>query len=420
MAVMGLLLFALLNHILSLKANGVWIIFQSTFLLVDTFRSGFLSTAFVKFYAGKTADEAKQVAGSAWFIAICITAFFLVLNIPGYYLAQHIADEGLSLFFKWFGLAFLAGLPYLMAVCITQAEERFDRLLLLRVVNQILFIGGILVCYFRVDMGIEHIVFAYVLSFALTSVFAMFMGWTNLSALKFRNHKATAALFNFGKYSVGTILSVNLFRTIDIFVINTFLSASVVAVYNLGLRLMEVIEIPLRSLVSSGMPMMVAAFNREDKKGVIAVMRQFIGMLTIAMVPILFGVILFADLPIALLGGGKYMHTEAANVLRIFMCVALFFPADRFISLTLDVIHKPQVNFYKILIMLVVNLVAAVLGAYFLQNIYGVVLASFFPVVVAIIIGYRALQQYFRFGFFQMYISGYKDLKTQLAQWRKR
>jgi O-antigen/teichoic acid export membrane protein len=420
MAVMGLVIFAVLNRVLSLDANGIWIVFQSTFLLVDTFRSGFLSTAFVKFYAGKDEERALEVAGSAWYIAIGITLVFLLLNIPGYLFAHHLQDAGFSLFVKWFGVTFLASLPYLMATCILQAEERFDRLLSLRLVNQFSFVAGIIIIYFLGDINIEKIVYAYIASFLISSIFALLKGWTRVKSIYKKNANDIKDLYHFGKYSVGTILSANLFRTIDIYVINLMLTPSAVAIYNLGLKLMEVIEIPLRSLVSSGMPMMVAAFNKGKKVEVIGVMRKFVGMLTLAMIPILLGVILLADLPIAVIGGGKFMNTEAANVLRIFMVIALLYPADRFMALTLDVIHQPKVNFYKILVMLVVNLIADVIGVYVFGNIYGIVVASFFPVLAAIIIAHTALQKYFRFSFWHMYLSGYKDLKLQIVNFRNK
>lgn len=419
-AATGLVIFAVLNRVLSLEANGIWIVFQSTYLLADTFRSGFLSTAFITFYVGRKPEEALKVVGSAWYIGSCITLFFLLLSIPGYFLSQHIHDVGFSLFTKWFGVAFLTSLPYLMATCILQAEERFDRLLILRLINQFFFIAGILAFYFFDDMRIEHVVYAYIGSLLISSSYVLLSGWSKLGSIRHQTKENIKELYHFGKYSVGTILSTNLFRTIDIYVINLFLAPSAVAIYNLGLRLIEVIEIPMRSLIASGMPMMVTAFNEGNGRKVIGIMSRFITLLSIAMVPIILGVVVLADIPIALIGGGKFVGTEAANVLRGFIVIALLYPTDRFMALTLDVIRQAKMNFYKILVMLVVNLVADVVAVYYFGNIYGIVVAAIFPVLVAIVMGYAALQRYHKFGFLHVSINGWKELKQTIADFRRK
>lgn len=419
-SVIGLVIFAILNRVLSLEANGVWIVFLSTYLLLDTFRSGFLSTAFVTFYVGKSPKEALQVAGSAWYIGVCITLFFLVLSIPSYFLSGYIKDVGFSLFAKWFGVTFLASLPYLMATCILQSEERFDRLLVLRLINQMAFITGILLSYFLLEIHIEHVIYAYIASLFISSVYVLIRGWAKYKSIHHKTSHNIKELYHFGKYSVGTILSTNLFRTIDIYVINLFLMPSAVAIYNLGLRLIEVIEIPMRSLVASGMPMMVAAFNAGNRKKVIDIMSRFIALLTLAMVPVILGVVVLADIPIALIGGGKYVGTEASNVLRGFIIIALLYPTDRFMALTLDVIRQAKINFYKILVMLLVNLIADVVAVYYFGNIYGIVVAAFFPVLVAVIMGYVALQKYDKFGFLYLYTNGWAHLKQTIKDFKNR
>lgn len=419
-SIIGLVIFAILNRVLSLEANGVWIVFQSTYLLADTFRSGFLSTAFITFYVGKKPEEALKVAGSAWYIGLCITLFFLALSIPGYFLSQHIRDVGFSLFTKWFGVAFLTSLPYLMATCFLQAEERFDRLLVLRLVNQVFFVTGILAFYFLGEIQIEHVVYAYIGSLLISSSYVLLSGWSKFNSIRYKTKENIRELYHFGKYTVGTILSTNLFRTIDIYVINLFLAPSAVAIYNLGLRLIEVIEIPMRSLVASGMPMMVTAFNEDNRKKVIDIMSRFITLLTAAMLPVIIVVVLFADIPVALIGGGKFVDTEAANVLRGFIIIALLYPTDRFMALALDAIRQAKMNFYKILVMLVVNLVVDVAAVYYFGSIYGIVVAAFFTVLVAIIMGYVALQKYYRFGFLKLFIRGWFNLKQLAIEFRNK
>ncbi|MES2332691.1 MAG: oligosaccharide flippase family protein [Bacteroidota bacterium] len=421
MSLFGLVLIALLYRSLSVPELGMWIFFQSTVLLIDTFRSGFLTTAFIKFYAGTEETRAKEIMGSAWFIAIAITGIFLVLNIPAFLLVNVVHDPGLLLFLKWFGLTFICTLPSFMASCKVQAEQRFDRLLYIRFVSQMLFIGSILLLIVTKKNNLQNIIYANLAASLITSFFTILRGYSGIASFGNRTKQGIKELFNFGKYSVGTTLSANLFRTSDTFIINFLLGPAALAIYNLGQRLMEVIEIPLRSFAATAMPSLSAAYNQDKRDEVIYILKKYAGMLTVALVPVCILCLFFADIPINLIGGGKYAGTEAANVFRLFMTFALLFPADRFLALTLDVIHQPRINFIKVLVMLAANIGGDFAGIAVFGNIYGVAITTVIPTLIGVLVGYYALRRYIAFSFWDMYRVGYNEIKELIQQqFRKR
>jgi len=114
------------------------------------------------------------------------------------------------------------------------------------------------------------------------------------------------------------------------------------AIYNLPQRLLEIIEIPMRSFMATAMPEMSVAANKEDMVSVATIMKKYAGLLTMALIPIAVVGILTSDIVVGLIGGGKYVHSEAANVFRIFLLFSVLNPLDRFMGITLDIIHKPQ------------------------------------------------------------------------------
>ena len=59
MAILGMLTIAILYRGLSVKDIGIYIFFLTILNLVDTLRSGFLTTAFIKFYSGTNEDRAS-------------------------------------------------------------------------------------------------------------------------------------------------------------------------------------------------------------------------------------------------------------------------------------------------------------------------------------------------------------------------
>ncbi|MDB5111755.1 MAG: oligosaccharide flippase family protein [Mucilaginibacter sp.] len=412
----GLITMTLIYRSLSKSDAGTWVFFQSILLLIDTFRSGFLTTAFIKFYAGATKERTAEVAGSAWFLGIAVTGILSLISIFSFFFLNNIHDEGLVLFFKWSGLYYAFSLPWFLATCVIQGEQQFDKLLYVRLSNQGSFIVFIILLIIIGKINLPNVLFAYLTSNLITSIYVLLKGWTRITALKQRTTNSIKEMYNFGKYSVGTALSANMFSTSDTFIINFMLGKPALAIYNLGQTLMQLVEIPLRSFAVTAMPELAAAYNQNNRHGVIQIMKKYAGMLSVWLIPAALIGCALADLPIYIIGGGKYAGTEAANVFRLFLTFAIIFPPDRFFALTLDVIHQPKINFYKVLVMLTVNIGSDFLGVYITHNVYGIAFATILPILTGTIIGYWALNKYSNFSFWNIFKVGYLETIALLRQ----
>ncbi|QRQ99573.1 lipopolysaccharide biosynthesis protein [Dyadobacter sandarakinus] len=409
MSVLGMLNMIILYRALPVASIGMWVFFLSILLLVDTFRSGFLTTAFIKFYAGATEERKAEVTGSAWFIGGAITGILVLLNIPAFLFSSYFTNPSMVLFVEWFGIIYVSSLPYFIASCVVQAEQRFDQLLCIRFLSQGFFIIFVGFMALTRTATLQHILYAYLGGAAMTSIFTIAIGWARLPFFRKRSRACIAEIFHFGKYSVGTTLSSNLFGTSNTMIINFMLGPAALAVYNLGQRLMELIEIPLRSFAATGMPELSAAYNEGNRRKVIATMQRYTGLITIAFVPVCLVAIVLADVAIGIIGGAKYVHTEAPNIMRLFMAFALLYPLDRFFALTLDVIHQPQINFVKVLVMLAGSVGASFLGIYLTGSIYGVAVAGIVPVLIGVGVGYWGLNRFEPFGIFSVIATGYTE-----------
>lgn len=409
MAVFGMLIIAILYRALSVQDIGIYVFFMTVLGLIDTLRSGFITTAFIKFYSGTTGAVAREIAGSAWCLALIITGALIVLNVIFYLLPSFSKNEGVLLFIKYFSVITLATLPSFMATLVVQGDKRFDRLLWLRLINQTLFTGTVGILTYMGTVTLTSIIYTYIITNLIAGIAAVCFGWTMITSITKATRKAFLELFHFGKYSVGTMVSSNLFKVTDIMFINFFLGPAALAVYNLGGRLMQLIEIPLLSFVASGMPSLSAYYNNNQKAEMIFVMKKMIGMITFFIFLIALVSIIFAEPIIALIGGGKYVNTEAPHLFRMFMSIAIFAPADRFFALTLDVIHKPKINFFKILIMLAANVAADFIGMMFFKSVYTIAAANVIPVLLAIIIAYPPLNRFHKFSFWNIYVIGFKE-----------
>ena len=410
MTVLNTIQAAIIFNYLSKEGMGNYIIFQSTIGLVDTFRAGLLTTAFITSYAGTSKERSAEVAGSAWFLSALITGAFVLINVVYLVIPFHMSDGGADLFIKWFGLVFIITLPSFIASCIAQAEQRFDRLLYIRTVSTGLSIVLVLALIFTKHLNLMSLVYAGFIAGGATSLMTIVLGWSRIGTIFKKTTETMKALFAFGKYSVGTSLGSNLFRNSDTYIINFMLGPGTLAVYNLGVRLMELVEIPLRSFAATVMPPLSAAYNQGNKYHVIYLLKKYSGLLTIILIPVVVGSLFFAEVAIWIVDK-KYLSTEAANVLRVFMTFALLYPVERFMALTLDAINQPKVNMIKLIFMLAANVIGDFAGIWIFGNIYGVALATILPIITGMIISYHWLQKYEKFALWDVYKVGWLETK---------
>ncbi|MCJ8210410.1 oligosaccharide flippase family protein [Mucilaginibacter sp. RS28] len=408
MSVLNMVLIAIFFRYLSMDEMGIWFFFQGTIGLIDTFRAGLITTAFITSYAGNTEERSREIAGSAWYLGSGITVVFIVINLVYLLLPYRIPDGGTDLFIKWFGLVYVITLPSFIASCIAQAEQRFDRLLYIRAVSQILSIVFALVMILTNHVTLMMAVYTGFLAGGIASLMTIMLGWARIDTFKNYSKKTIRHLFDFGKYSVGTSLGSSMFRNSDTYIINFMLGPGSLAVYNLGLRLMEFVETPLRSFAATIMPPLSAAHNQDNKPHVIYILKKYAGMVTIVILPIVIGSLLFSEFAVWIVDK-KYVATAAPNVFRIFMTFALLYPVERFMALTLDATNQPQVNAVKLIFMLAANIIGDVLGVLIFHNVYGVALATLLPVVVGLLISYFRLQKYSKFNLLDVYRIGYLE-----------
>lgn len=417
MSVLAMITVAVLYRALTVEEIGYWVFFQTVAILLDTFRTGFLQVALVKFYTGTQHERAKEVLGSVWFLAIVITAVLGIINLLFVPLKSYFENPAILVIIQWFGWSFLSTLPSSIASWILQADQRFDRLLILRIITQGSFILSVILLIVFDQMQLQNVFIVNIASASLASLIAVLAGWSGIKTLGAKTSACVKEIYHFGKYSVGTTISANMLRSADTFIVAYMLGPAAVAIYNLPGRLMEIIEIPLRSTLATAMSSLAKAFNTGNKREVAYIMQKYAGTLTLAFVPLALGAILFADIATGLLGGGKYIDSEAANLLRIMMLLAIFYPIDRFIAVSLDIIHQPKANFIKVLLMLLVNVIGDFVGIYLTGNLYGAALATSLPLIVGIFYGYYRFNQHIPFKLSGIFVSGYINIRKMLRKY---
>lgn len=410
-SVFSLVNMSLIYRCMEKERVGSWFFFLAATGLADAARHGFLGTATIKFYAGTGEKRAKEVLGSVWFLATAITILLSMLSLPLIpYWKGYASNPSLPVTVHWFALTCLSSLPFTVTFWILVADERYIPILYLRMVNSgSMFLSIATVAYFG-KMDIHKLCLINFATNCLTSFVCIVLGFAKVNAFPKRTWATIREIADFGKFSLATNLSTNLLGSVDTFILNTFVGPAAVAIYSIPSKLMEFVEIPLRSFIGTGMSGMAIAYNKGDIDGVSYIFKKYAGMLTWAFVPMTIGALFFAEFAISLLGGGKYVGTEAPQIYRMFMLMALLFPIDRFNGVTLDIINKPQANFKKVIVMLIATVITDLIGIYIThRSIYGVAFASPLTLIAGLIMGAFALKKEIKYTFLEVFTIGFNE-----------
>lgn len=410
-SIFGVATMALLYRSMSKSDIGTWFLFLSFIGIADGIRSGFLSTGTVKFYSGVELDRGKKVLGSVWFIALSISLLLLLLNAIVWTTTTQLQNPQIQIVINWFGITFLSSLPFTVAIWILMAEEKYELILWLRLVNTGSMFVIIAILIYLQKMTLENLLLLNIATYLLTAFFCVIWRISNFRTVLKPSKSIMLELMHFGKYSLASSISSTLLRSVDTFIINYILGPAALAIYNLPCKLMEIVELPLRSFTSTGMSAMATAMNNHKKEEVLMIFKKYAGMLSFAFIPIVLGGILLADVAIKILGGPQYHETEAANIFRIFLLFSMLYPIDRFNGITLDMLHLPQINLQKVLIMLAFSIVGNYVGISLVHNLYGAAFASPLIIISGLLFGHFYLKKHFHFTIKDILITGLYESK---------
>lgn len=414
-SVFSIIIMSLLYRSLSKPDIGSWFFFLSVQSVMESFRAGFLGTATVKFYAGTINERAEAVLGSIWATSLFITLIVMLLNCILWLFTIHLDYPQMLVVIKWIGITFLSSLPFTVTTWILMADENYSKILWLRLVNSGSMFVIIAVLTWMNKMSLENLMILNFITNCFSSLYCIVMNLSRFRTIIRFTWEKTIEIAHFGKFSLGSSISTILFKNADTFIITALLGPAALAIYNIPSRLMTIIELPLGSFLGTGMSAMAAAMNRNKKDEVITIFKKYVGLITFSFIPLVIGGILFADLAISILGGAKYIDTEAANIFRIMLFFALLFPFDRFSGVTLDMLHLPHLNFQKGLIMLFFSVGGNFAGILIFKNLYGLAKISPITIISGSLFGYFALRKQFYFSIKEIIIIGWSESKIKLT-----
>ena len=173
---------------------------------------------------------------------------------------------------------------------------------------------------------------------------------------------------------------------------------------------------------------MSRASNAADLEQLRSLFYKYSGALTILFTVGSLLTFLFADLLVLVLSGNQYAGTDpvtgfnAADILRVFAIYGLLLPLDRMTGIGLDSLNKPNINAFKVLIMVACNIIGDLVAVFVFESLILVAVSSIAFTGAGIWIGFVFMNKAVGLSFKRIFKEGlnfYKESWRQFIAIRK-
>ncbi len=399
-AFLGLLSFMLLTRQLSKELFGEWVLFITLATFVDLLRFGLTRTSSVRILSGADHKRQKEILGASFRINLVLlgvltfVCWSLLWMINGLGLQ---INNGYRLFLVYYPFLALSNLSWNNAMSLFQAEQHFTRMMVVRLSNVGLFCLFLVLNQWWLNMGLIEIIWVNIGVNAISGIWCTAKNWDGLFYLRHAKRKIEKELVNFGKYSMGTLISSSLLKSSDTFIIglSPFLGSAGIAMYAIPLKLTDLLGIPLHSFAMTAYPRMSKKSIEGDLMGAKKVFYSYVGIITLLFFPVALGSFVFAEHMVLFLGGNEYADSLPLLTLifRVFTVYIMLLPIDRFTGVLLDSINKPKLNLYKVLVMTFSNIVMNLLAVFVFKSLVAVAVGTVLFTLMGIFMGFFYLKK---------------------------
>ena len=359
----------LLLRALSKQEFGIWVLFLTVCSFIEVARNGLVQNGLIKFL-NETDEPAyrKAVNTASLALNILLTGISSIMLLAFASALSQLwsAPELQFMFYLYIGTT-VALVPFSQANFLQQANFDFKGIFWSNFIRQGLFFAYILlgfVGYFQLTLiGLA----AFQIMAAVAGTMAgLFFALPYAQFQKTVDRKLIRRLLSYGKFVFGTNLSTMLYKSVDKVMLGSLLSTGAVAVYELAIKINNLMEVPTASAAAVVFPQSARQIHTGGKNAVKTLYEKSVGAILAVIIPAVILVLLFPEPIIRIIGGTKYL--DAIPILRLTVLYTLLVPFARQCGTVFDSIGKPRYSFFITIFGLCVNIVFN----YFLVKRFGV------------------------------------------------
>lgn len=391
-AAFSLITFLLMVRLLEKELYGRWIIYITAVSLLDMLRLGLTGTAAIRLISTKTGKAQEQIISASYNLSVLTSVAITFVFVIAYLSINKLYSESYYLVvLLYYPLLAFANLPHNQATTISQGFINFKRVLVLRACNGALLLLFTAAYILFFEVSLSGLILVHILANGLTSLFAMVKSWDGLKYFRKFHRESLFEILNFGKYSTASYIGSNLLRSSDTFILSfsTVLGAEAIAIYAIPLKFVELVEIPLRSFSATAFPKLSKAFS-NTKKEFFNLLSQYLIGTSLLLIPVVIGLFLFSGFLLNLVGGEEYANSLELQeqIVYVIILYIIILPLDRYSGVALFAIDKPEINFFKIILMLIANIIFDLIAVFVFKSLILVALATFLFTLLGIVLGW--------------------------------
>ncbi|GIV32796.1 MAG: flippase [Chitinophagales bacterium] len=401
-----------LLKLLSKDEFGIWALFLTVTSIIEVARNGLIQNALIKHLASAPEAEHGVITTASFVLNFLLTALtvVLLLLLSGW-LSQLWNAPPLAGMLKIYCITTILLIGLSQLIFVQQANFDFRGNFWGNFVRQgSLFAYIVLGYFFKADVSLYDLAWFQVAGALLGGGTAFFFGRKYLRMTGHISWYWVAELFHYGKFVLGTNISSMLYKSIDKMMLGAMLSTASVAIYDLAIRITNLLEVPTASMAAIMFPQSARQAVTQGNAAVKRLYEKSVGIILALVLPAVGAIWIFAEPAILLVAGSDYLDT--VPVLRLTLLYGVFFPFSRQFGTVLDSMGKPRTNFYFVAISAVLNIIFnyvfitrfGVMGA-----VYGALVTAVIRLALSQIVLYNILKVNFLNVFIYMkefYIQG--------------
>jgi O-antigen/teichoic acid export membrane protein len=347
----------LLRH-LTPNEFGIWALFLATSSFIEVGLIGLVQNGLVRYLStAKDKKEYDTILNASLLLNIILSVLSAItLLIFAELMSEWLKTPELKVMLQLYAVVIILLIPFYHGVFIQQANLSFSGIFWSNLARKGLFFVIVLLYFFASwEQNVIQLIYMQMAATLLGSMVAWWAARSFLSTSGSISMVWVKKLFHYGRFVFGTNLSTMLFKTIDKFMLGGILSTAAVGMYELAIRITNLIDVPAFSVAAVVFPQ-GARQSRDGTTGDLkALYEKSVGTILAIILPFIVGVLLFPKIIVLLIAGEKYL--ESVPLLRLTILYGLFLPYAVQFGTVLDSMGKPKINFYLTLLGTMVNVV---------------------------------------------------------------
>lgn len=407
--------FYIIVRSLSKNDFGIWVLFLIVVSIMEVVRNGFIKNALIRYIAISETSETSKIQSASLVLNFIITAtgLCIVLLLSNFLVKVYDAPDLKPMFYIYsisaLLLIFLSHLEFVAA-----AYLKFKYILIFNFSRHFVFLALVFTNPFSSEATVlQNLVFYQVISVLIGLTVGILILKSSVSITGTLSLEWISKLFHFGKFVVGTNLSMMIFKSTDQFMLGGVVNTESVAIYNTALRINNLIDAPVMGISNVFYP----HSSRQGKASFSKVYVQSVSAILSILLPLLIFIFFFSDFIILLIAGKEYIGS--ASILRVTMLYSVFIPFARQFGTLLDSIGKPQVNLKLTLLTSLINIIASYVGIV-LFGIIGAAYGTLFTYFAGFIIIQIYLNRNYNVILTEIFASTFKNYSAIYGMVRAR